>query len=217
MSMLILDNIKKTYTQGLISKRITFSIEADLRFEEPKIVGRRGANGPGKTTLFEMMTGSNAPTQGKVICMGQDIHSVKYRERDRLAIHYHQSYQVRKIKRRKPSFLLESARQDYPSVHLFDEPQFNTQDGYIGFMLDFFQALRSDGKLVFICLHPMEQYHLQIMEETCEEFLFVYEGKITQAGSWQDYVADEKVRQYLGSNLEAYEGREGKMEDGVLE
>ena len=80
---------------------------------------------------------------------------MKARERDRLAIHYHQSYQVRRFSRRRPDFLLEKPRSgDYPMVHLFDEPQFNTQDGYIGFMLDFFRRLRGEGRVVFLCLHP---------------------------------------------------------------
>ena len=37
-------------------------------------------------------------------------------------------------------------RSESPLVHLFDEPQFNTQDGYIGFMLDFFAQLRRRGQ-----------------------------------------------------------------------
>ena len=47
-------------------------------------------------------------------------------------------------------------------VHLFDEPQFEPQDGYIGFMLDFFRKLRAEGRLVFVCLHPTASYHLEI-------------------------------------------------------
>ena len=86
--------------------------------------------------------------------MGQDIHRVKARERDRLAIHYHQSYQVRRFRAAQPDFLLETRESAYPMVHLFDEPQFNTQDGYIGFMLDFFRRLRAEGRVVFLCLHP---------------------------------------------------------------
>ena len=58
-----------------------------------------GPNGSGKTTLFEMLSGSNMPTSGKVLCAGQDVHRVKYRERDRMVIHYHQSYQVRASRR----------------------------------------------------------------------------------------------------------------------
>src|SRR6478609_6053437 len=73
---------------------------------EMQMVGVMGPNGSGKTTLFEMLSGSNIPTSGKVICAGQDVHRVKYRERDRMVIHYHQSYQVRRMKKTVPSFML---------------------------------------------------------------------------------------------------------------
>ena len=56
---------------------------------------------------------------------------------------------------------MEQAQSEAPRVHLFDEPQFNTQDGYIGFMLDFFRKLRAEGRLVFLCLHPNEPWHLR--------------------------------------------------------
>ena len=98
-----------------------------------------------EAVLFEMMTGSNAPSSGRVYVAGTDIHRVKYRERDRLAIHYHQSYQVRRFRKLVPSVLLEPSPTSAPMVHLFDEPQFNLQDGYIGFMLDFFRKLRARG------------------------------------------------------------------------
>ena len=137
--------------------------------------------------------------------MGQDVHNVKYQERDRLAIQYHQSYQVRRLQWTRPSFLMETAASDYPIVHLFDEPQFNTQDGYIGFMLDFFKKLRGEGRLIFMSLHPTEQYHLQIVQEICERFMFVFQGQVFHFESWEQFVADERVRAYLGKNLEAYE------------
>jgi ABC-type multidrug transport system ATPase subunit len=196
--ILALEAIRKEYTMGWPRKRVTFSLAADLVFDKPEIVGVMGPNGAGKTTLFEMMTGSNQPSAGRVLCMGRDIHRVKYRERDRLAIHYHQSYQVRKFRRRVPSALLQSAGCDYPMVHLFDEPQFNTQDGYIGFMLDFFRRLRGEGRLVLICLHPTAQYHLDIMREICERFLFVEGGRVTQSPDFASFTADERVGRYLG-------------------
>ena len=167
--ILSVENLVKEYRRRW---RTTFRLEASFTVEKPEIVGVLGPNGSGKTTLFELITGSNAPSAGRVVCMGQDIHGVKARERDRLAIHYHQSYQVRRFRRRKPDFLLERARSDYPMVHLFDEPQFNTQDGYIGFMLDFFRKLRAEGRLVFLCLHPTAGYHLEILNEIAERFLF---------------------------------------------
>jgi len=158
-----------------------------------------GPNGSGKTTLFELITGSNQLTGGRVICAGQDIHQVRTRERDRLAIHYHQSYQVRHFHRRKPEFLLERARSDYPLIHLFDEPQFNTQDGYIGFMLDFFRRLRDEERLVFVCLHPNEPFHLDILREICERFVFVLRGRLTLAGDFDELLENPAVRDYLGA------------------
>ena len=196
--LLVLDHVEKAYTRGLINRQVTFRVQADLTFGESAIVGMMGPNGAGKTTLFEMMTGSNDPTSGRVLCCGKDIHRVKYRERDRLAIHYHQSYQVRHFSRRKPSFLLEPAGCDYPMVHLFDEPQFNTQDGYIGFMLDFFRKLRSEGRLVFICLHPTAKYHLDLLKEVCERFVFVAGGQANAAPSLEALKEDARFRAYLG-------------------
>ncbi len=177
---------------------MTFSLEADFVVEAPTVVGVMGPNGSGKTTLFELITGSNLPSAGRVKIAGQDIHRVRYRERDRLAIHYHQSYQVRAFKRTRPSFMLERARSSAPLVHLFDEPQFNTQDGYIGFMVDFFRRLRREGKLVFLCLHPNEPWHLEILRETCERFLFVDRGRLTDAKGFVSLVGNPAVSAYLG-------------------
>jgi ABC-type multidrug transport system ATPase subunit len=203
--ILIADNVQKRYLRGWLNKQVTFSLKADFTFKEPKIVGVLGANGAGKTTLFEMITGITRPTAGTVYCAGQDIHNIKYKERDRLAIHYHQSYQVRHIQWTKPAFLMHSANSDYPIIHLFDEPQFNTQDGYIHFMLDFFRRLRAEGRLVFISVHPTEIYQLRIMEALCDEFMFVSGGQVTQHPDWSTFVRQDDVRQYLGATLEEYE------------
>ena len=178
--------------------KVSFRLEADFEIARPEIVGVLGPNGSGKTTLFELITGSNLPTAGRVLCMGQDIHAVKARERDRLAIHYHQSYQVRRFRRTRPDFLLQPSVSSYPVVHLFDEPQFNTQDGYIGFMLDFFRRLRADGRAVFVCLHPTESYHLEILREVCERFIFVERGRISVHQDFAALAADASAAAYLG-------------------
>jgi ABC-type branched-subunit amino acid transport system ATPase component len=197
--LLRVEGLRKQYTRGVIKREVTFSLAADFTVAEPAIVGVMGPNGSGKTTLFELITGSNLPSAGRVRIEGRDIHRVRYRERDRLAIHYHQSYQVRSFKRTVPSFMLEHAVSDYPLVHLFDEPQFNTQDGYIGFMLDFFRRLRRERRLVFLCLHPTAAFHLDILRETCERFVFVNRGALAHAGSWDELLAREDVRSYLGA------------------
>ena len=197
--LLLVDRLAKRYTRGLLSRQVTFSLAADFVIEEPAIVGVMGPNGSGKTTLFELITGSNLPSAGRVLVAGQDIHRVKTRERDRLAIHYHQSYQVRSFQRSRPDFMLAHAAGSSPLVHLFDEPQFNTQDGYIGFMLDFFRKLRREGRLVFLCLHPNERYHVDILRECCERFIFVEKGVVTQAPDFDSLVQDQRVRGYLGA------------------
>ena len=197
--LLKVDHVTKVYRRGRFGGPESFRLEADFTIAEPAIVGMMGPNGSGKTTLFELITGSNQPTSGRVHCCGKDIHQVKYRERDRLAIHYHQSYQVRHFKRTKPSFMMAPAGSDYPVIHLFDEPQFNTQDGYIGFMLDFFRKLRTEGRLVFLCVHPNEPFHLDILREVCERFIFVQKGRMIEVPDYAALTARAEVRDYLGA------------------
>ena len=165
---------------------------------EPATVGVMGPNGSGRTTLFERITGSNRPSAGTVRVMGQNMYALKYHERDRLAIRYHQSCQVRRFRRIRPSFLMESAGRDEPMVHLFDEPQFHLKDGYMGFMLDFFRKLRAEGRPVFVCLHPNEPYHLELMREVCERFLFVLSGQVSGYADCGRALEAPHVRAYLG-------------------
>lgn len=200
--MLEVKNLEKVYTKGRFSRVPTFRLEADFAIEEPGIVGMMGPNGSGKTTLFELITGSNSPTSGEVLVQGKNIHQVRTDQRDRLAIHYHQSYQVRHFRSLKPNLLLQAAESDYPMVHLFDEPQFNTQDGYIGFMLDFFRKLRDEKRLVFLCVHPNEKFHLEILQEICERFIFVQTGTVTTHDNYDSLVSQDDVRKYLGKLLE---------------
>ncbi|WP_284615218.1 ATP-binding cassette domain-containing protein [Aquabacterium humicola] len=198
--LLQVDGLARHYRRGLpLARRTTFSLAADFRIDAPAVIGVLGPNGSGKTTLFELITGSNRPDAGRVLVRGQDIHAVRTRERDRLAIHYHQSYQLRRFRRRRPDWMLAPARSDAPWVHLFDEPQFNTQDGYIGFMLDFFRRLRGEGRLVLLCLHPNEPFHVQILREICEGFLFVQTGSVTRLPDFETLAAEPRVRQYLGA------------------
>jgi ABC-type oligopeptide transport system ATPase subunit len=197
--LLAVERLEKRYRRSRFSRDVAFSLAADFRVEAPMTIGVLGPNGSGKTTLFELITGSNVPSAGRVIVAGQNIHRVRYRERDRLAVHYHQSYQVRKIKRTTPSFLLERAAQRSPIVHLFDEPQFNTQDGYIGFMLNFFRKLRNADRVVFLCLHPTEPYHLDILREACERFIFIRRGIPVLLPDYGALIRNEDVRTYLGT------------------
>lgn len=197
--LLELEQVEKVYRRGLFDRTPAFQLRVTRSFERSEIVGVMGPNGAGKTTLFEMIAGSNAPSSGRVKVAGQDIQDVRYKQRDRLAIHYHQSYQVRHFSKKKPSFLMAPAASAYPLVHLFDEPQFNTQDGYIGFMLDFFRKLRAENRLVFICLHPTAEYQIEILKEICERFLFVNKGEVGNYRSFAELASQQDVRQYLGA------------------
>ncbi len=200
-AMLEVKGLRKVYTAGPFSRTPTFQLAADFLIEEPAIVGMMGPNGSGKTTLFELITGSNAPSAGEVLIQGKNIHKVRTGQRDRLAIHYHQSYQVRHFRSFKPNFMMQPAGSDYPMVHLFDEPQFNTQDGYIGFMLEFFRKLRAEGRLVFLCVHPNELFHLEILQEICERFIFVQSGTVESFDSYDDLLEHQPAQNYLGSLL----------------
>jgi len=200
--MLQVKGLEKVYKCGsLLSRTTSFRLSADFTVDGPGIVGMMGPNGSGKTTLFELITGSNTPSAGKVLVAGRDIHKVRTDERDRLAIHYHQSYQVRHFRSLTPNLLLQPAGSDFPLVHLFDEPQFNTQDGYIGFMLDFFHRLRDEDRLVFLCVHPNERLHLEILQEACDRFIFVQQGSVTPLPDYQTLLNHDPVRAYLGELL----------------
>jgi ABC-2 type transport system ATP-binding protein len=200
-ALLEVDKLEKTYTRGRFDRAPTFHLKAEFTIAEPTIVGMMGPNGSGKSTLFELITGSNHPTSGEVRVAGVPIHEVRTGERDRLAIHYHQSYQVRHFRSFRPDFMMRRAGSKYPLVHLFDEPQFNTQDGYIGFMLDFFRKLRSQDRLVFLCVHPNERFHLEILEEICEQFVFVQKGLVTTFADYTSLMGHKPVRSYLGDLL----------------
>ena len=138
--------------------QVTFSIEADLAFAEPAIVGMMGANGAGKTTLFELMTGSSAPTAGRVLCLGQDINAVKRRERDRLAMHYHQSYQVRRVVQRDARRAARARRvRDAASCTSSTSRSSAPRTATSASCSTSSAACAREGKLVFVCLHPTER------------------------------------------------------------
>ena len=58
--ILSVENLVKEYRRR---GRTTFRLEASFSVERPEIVGVMGPNGSGKTTLFELITGSNLPSE----------------------------------------------------------------------------------------------------------------------------------------------------------
>ena len=51
--------------------------------------------------------------------------------------------------------------------------------------------------LVFLCLHPDEPVHLDILRESCERF-FVKAGRPSFVDSFDEALQAEPVRAYLG-------------------
>jgi len=196
--VLEVEGLVKRYYRSRLARAAAFTLAADFSVDGAQTVGVLGPNGSGKTTLFELITGSNAPSEGRVLVGGRDIHRIRYAERDRLAILYHQSYQVRAFRKTRMAWMLERAQRQRPLVHLFDEPQFSIQDGYIGFMLQFFRRLRDEGNVVLLCVHPNETFHLEVLAQSCERFLFVHKGKVLQFGNLDAVMAHPDARAYLG-------------------
>jgi len=201
LPLLEIDRLRKVYRRRYVG-RPTFELNATLRFETPAIVGVLGPNGSGKTTLFELITGLNQPSSGEVRVRGQVIHRVKRSQRAQLARHYHQSYQMRRFHEWTPEILQQPAALGAAAVHLFDEPQLNTQDGYVGFMLNFFRRLRSQGMLVFVCLHPNERWQLDLMRDLVERLIFVDRGAVTEYETFAALAEHGRAREYLGALLD---------------
>ena len=52
--------------------------------------------------------------------------------------------------------------------------------------------------MVFVCLHPTERYHVEILREICERFIFVEKGRISLHPNFDALAADPKTAGYLG-------------------
>jgi phospholipid/cholesterol/gamma-HCH transport system ATP-binding protein len=52
----------------------------NLTIEPGKVVGIMGASGSGKTTLMRLISGQLRPARGKVVVMGQDVHTLSRAE-----------------------------------------------------------------------------------------------------------------------------------------
>jgi hypothetical protein len=60
------------------------------------------------------------------------------------------------------------------------------------------KRLRREGHVVFLCVHPNEPFHLDILREACERFVFVREGRLTEFADFGALIADPAARSYLG-------------------
>ena len=197
--LLRVEGLAKHYQRGWPQRQTTFALDADFAIDGPGIVGVMGPNGSGKTTLFELITGSNQPSAGRVLVAGQDIHRVRYRERDRLAIHYHQSLPGAPLQAHAagvPDAACTAARRR--SCTCSTSRSSTRRTATSASCSTSSAGCARDGRLVFLCLHPNEPFHLDILREACERFIFVHNGALTYAASFAELARDERVRAYLG-------------------
>ena len=67
------------------------------------------------------------------------------------------------------------------------------------------ESIPSHGKrgLDRIIMHPTARYHLDILREVCERFLFVADGGIITAPDLAALARDPRAARYLGTLLDA--------------
>ena len=135
---------------------------------------------------------------GHVYVAGTDIHRVKYRERDRLAIHYHQSYQVRRFRKLVPSVLLPRGRRRSTRWCICSTSRNSTCRTAISASCSTsFASCARRAASWCLCLHPTAGWHLEILAEIAEQFLVV-DGGVTRQPDFRALIADERTRAYLG-------------------
>jgi putative ABC transport system ATP-binding protein len=70
-----LKNVSKSYVNGQISQPVLFDISFDISAGE--FVAIVGPSGNGKSTLLNLLTGIDRPTQGQVDVCGSPLHKLK--------------------------------------------------------------------------------------------------------------------------------------------
>ena len=70
-----LKNVSKSYVNGQISQPVLFDISLDISAGE--FVAIVGPSGNGKSTLLNLLTGIDRPTQGQVDVCGSPLHKLK--------------------------------------------------------------------------------------------------------------------------------------------
>ena len=80
MALLTTHELSKSFGSVVAADRITVSIE------EKEVIGVIGANGAGKTTFVNMVTGYLKPTSGRIVFQGRDITPLSPREITHLGI-----------------------------------------------------------------------------------------------------------------------------------
>lgn len=85
MSLVELEHIRKTYTQGKVE--VTAIDRVDLKVSAGEFLALAGPSGSGKTTLLNIIGGLDMPDSGRVVVDGKDYHSMGAADLARLRLH----------------------------------------------------------------------------------------------------------------------------------
>ena len=77
MSILTVENLKKTYTTRFGGDSVQALKGVDFAIEEGEYVAIMGESGSGKTTLLNILAALDHPTSGRVLLNGQELSGIK--------------------------------------------------------------------------------------------------------------------------------------------
>ena len=139
--ILEVSGLVKRYTRGLLPRRETFRLEADLTMPDSAIVGVMGPNGSGKSTLASTLAGraDYEVTAGEAVYRGMDLLALEPEERAREGVFLAFQYPMELPGVRAWQFLKAAA--DAARVHRGEE-EYSARD--------FDRMLREKVKLVEI-------------------------------------------------------------------
>lgn len=80
MSILVVNNLKKTYTTRFGLQQVQALSNISFTVEEGEFVAIMGESGSGKTTLLHMLSSLDKPTSGEVLLDGKSIVNIKEAE-----------------------------------------------------------------------------------------------------------------------------------------
>ena len=208
--ILELRNVRRQHASR---QTVHYELRADLAFEKAEVVGVFGSTGSGKSTLMDLMSGRAEPTAGQAWVRGHDLRTIRREQRRRLVHHRSQPrlatpqagraeglvLRPRELYRSAREALLDLMRDPAPEggphVHIFDEPPL--EQPYGGLFFERFDRLRSEGALVLVSAHPYEPWHLELIREVCDRYVFVQEGHLTLLNTFDDFMAHPDVADYM--------------------
>jgi ABC-type multidrug transport system ATPase subunit len=211
--LLALQQVSRRVGQG---RHAHFELRVDAHLAQPAVIGVFGPNGAGKSTLMSLIAGKADPSTGQVLVRGLPLGGIRRQQRARLVRYHAQPHMAQAqagwsgvaMALRPRDWYLDarelwrdfwrgSAPPGGPHIHLFDEPPL--EPPYGGLLFDRFAQLRKQGHLVMFSTHPSEPWHLKLIKGVCDAYVFVQDGELRFIDSFEQFMADPDVADYLGA------------------